>query len=290
MNEFASMCARDRIPIIWFQDNTGVDVGNDAERAELLGLGQALAYSIQNSGMPSMEVTLRKSTSAVHYVMGGPQGGDNNTFSIGTATSEISVMNGATAATAMYSRKLVREYSAGEDVSDTVAKMNAMMQDYHDKSRPAYIAKLGLLDEIVPLKSLRKYLVAFTEAAYQNPKSICPFQLMLLPRVIRDYDARLPQEEAAHKDASENKLTIAFDAGVQDKRYDWKRRTEAPSGLEWLQRIRKHFPYLVWLNPEPMPSHPDFWGQTHIQLAKLFPMYRLSVQGLETAMKRLMVK
>ena len=216
MNEFASMCARDRIPIIWFQDNTGVDVGNDAERAELLGLGQALAYSIQNSGMPSMEVTLRKSTSAVHYVMGGPQGGDNNTFSIGTAASEIYVMNGATAATAMYSRKLVREYSAGEDVSDTVAKMNAMMQDYHDKSRPAYIAKLGLLDEIVPLKSLRKYLIAFTEAAYQNPKSICPFQLMLLPRVIRDYDARLPQGEAAHKDALENKLTIAFDAGVQD--------------------------------------------------------------------------
>ena len=193
MNEFATLCARDRIPLIWFQDNTGVDVGNDAERAELLGLGQALAYSIQNSGMPSMEVTLRKSTSAVHYVMGGPQGGDNNTFSIGTAASEIYVMNGATAATAMYSRKLVREYNAGEDVSDTVAKMNAMMQDYHDKSRPAYIAKLGLLDEIVPLSALRKYLVAFTEAAYQNPKSICPFQLMLTPRVTRDYDRRMPE-------------------------------------------------------------------------------------------------
>ena len=215
MNEFAALCARDRIPILWFQDNTGVDVGNDAERAELLGLGQALAYSIQSSGMPSMEITLRKSTSAVHYVMGGPQGGDNNVFSIGTAASEIYVMNGATAATAMYSRKLTREYNAGEDVSDTVAKMNTMMQDYHEKSRPAYIAKLGLLDEIVPLKSLRNYLVAFTEAAYQNPRSICPFQLMLTPRVIRDYNSKIcqPQTEA---DMKKSVLTASFDAGVLD--------------------------------------------------------------------------
>lgn len=91
------------------------------------------------------------------------------------------------------------------------------------------------------------------------------------------------------------KVIIVGDAAMNpeellDKRYDWKRRTDAPSGLEWLQRIRKHFPYLVWLNPEPMPSHPNFWGQTHIQLAKIFPMYQLSAQGLETAMKRLMVK
>lgn len=213
MNEFATLCARDRIPILWFQDNTGVDVGNDAERAELLGLGQALAYSIQSSGMPSMEITLRKSTSAVHYVMGGPQGGDNNVFSIGTAASEIYVMNGATAATAMYSRKLTREYNAGEDVSDTVAKMNTMMQDYHEKSRPAYIAKLGLLDEIVPLKSLRNYIVAFTEAAYQNPRSICPFQLMLTPRVIRDYNARLPETQAV-AEAEQAVLPAAFDASV----------------------------------------------------------------------------
>lgn len=57
-----------------------------------------------------------------------------------------------------------------------------------------------------------------------------------------------------------------------------------------IDEIRKHFPYLVWLNREPMPSHPNFWGQTHIQLRKMFPMYRFSAQGLKTAMKRLMVK
>ena len=49
MNEFVTLCARDRLPIVWVQDTTGIDVGNDAEKAELLGLGQSLIYSIQTS-------------------------------------------------------------------------------------------------------------------------------------------------------------------------------------------------------------------------------------------------
>jgi glutaconyl-CoA decarboxylase len=32
---------------------------------------------------------------------------------------------------------------------------------------------------------LRKYLLAFTGAAYQHPKSICPQHHMILPRVIK---------------------------------------------------------------------------------------------------------
>ena len=39
MNEFVTLCGRDRLPIAWFQDTTGIDVGDIAEKAELLGLG-----------------------------------------------------------------------------------------------------------------------------------------------------------------------------------------------------------------------------------------------------------
>mgnify|MGYP000500144090 CR=1 FL=1 len=60
MNEFVTLCARDRLPMIWIQDTTGIDVGNDAEKAELLGLGQSLIYSIQSSKLPMMEITLRR--------------------------------------------------------------------------------------------------------------------------------------------------------------------------------------------------------------------------------------
>jgi glutaconyl-CoA decarboxylase len=63
--------------------------------------------------------------------------------------------------------------------------MNKMMQSYYDNSRPLYCAKKGMVDEIVKMADLRKYLAAFSGAAYQNPTSICPQHQMLLPRSIK---------------------------------------------------------------------------------------------------------
>ena len=188
MNEFVTLCARDRIPLIWLQDTTGIDVGDDAEKAELLGLGQSLIYSIENSKLPSLEITLRKARAAAHYVLGGPQGNNTNVFSIGTAACEYYVMPGETAANAMYSRKLVKAKKAGEDLKPIIDKMNEMIQMYTDKSRPAYCAKMGMVDEVVDMVELRPYIQAFTEAAYQNPQSICPFHQMLSPRSIREFN------------------------------------------------------------------------------------------------------
>ena len=188
MNEFVTLCARDRIPLIWLQDTTGIDVGDDAEKAELLGLGQSLIYSIENSGLPSLEVTLRKASAAAHYVLGGPQGNNTNVYSIGTAACEYYVMPGETAANAMYSRKLVKASKAGEDMQPIIDKMNDMIQLYHDKSRPEYCAKVGMVDEIVDMTELRPYIQAFTEAVYQNPKSICPMHQMVTPRAIREWN------------------------------------------------------------------------------------------------------
>ena len=188
MNEFVTLCARDKTPIIWLQDTTGIDVGDDAEKAELLGLGQSLIYSIENAKLPSLEVTLRKASAAAHYVLGGPQGNNTNVFSIGTGACEYYVMPGETAANAMYSRKLVKASKAGEDLAPIIKKMNDMIQLYHDKSRPAYCAKVGMVDEIVDMTDIRPYIQAFTEAAYQNPKSICPMHQMVTPRAIREWN------------------------------------------------------------------------------------------------------
>ncbi len=188
MSEFVNLCSRDRIPIVWLQDTTGIDVGNDAEKAELLGLGQSLIYSIENSKVPQIEITLRKGTAAAHYVLGGPQGNNTNAFSLGTAATEIYVMNGETAATAMYSRRLVKDKKAGKDLQPTIDKMNKMIEEYTEKSRPAYCAKTGMVDEIVPLRDLRGYIVAFVNSVYQNPKSICAFHQMILPRAIREFE------------------------------------------------------------------------------------------------------
>ena len=187
MNEFVTLCGRDRIPLIWLQDTTGIDVGDDAEKAELLGLGQSLIYSIEANGLPSLQVTLRKASAAAHYVLGGPQGNNTNAYSIGTAACEYYVMPGETAANAMYSRKLVKASKEGTDMTPIIKQMNDMIQLYTDKSRPAYCAKMGMVDEVVDMTELRPYIQAFTEAVYQNPKSICPMHQMVTPRACREF-------------------------------------------------------------------------------------------------------
>ncbi len=188
MNEFVTLCARDRIPLVWIQDTTGIDVGDEAEKAELLGLGQSLIYSIENSDLPQIEITLRKGTAAAHYVLGGPQGNNTNAFSLGTAATEINVMNGETAAAAMYSRRLAKDHKAGESLQPTIDKMNHLIEEYTAKSRPSYCAEHGFVDEIVELPEIRNYVRAFTYAVYQNPASICAVHQMLLPRAIREFE------------------------------------------------------------------------------------------------------
>ncbi len=185
MNAFVTHCGRDRVPIIWFQDTSGIDVGDIAEKAELLGLGQSLIYSIQQTDVPMMLVVLRKGTAAAHYVMGGPTANRHNAFTLGTAATEIYVMHGETAAAASFSRRLVKEKDAGRPLGPVIERMNQMAQEYNDNSRPIYCARKGFVDEIVRLESLRAYLKAFLGCAYQNPRSICPQHQMMLPRIIK---------------------------------------------------------------------------------------------------------
>ena len=185
MNEFVTLCGRDRLPIVWFQDTSGIDVGEAAEKAEVLGLGQAVIYSIQQTGVPMMLVVLRKGTAAAHYVMGGPTANRHNAFTLGTAATEIEVMHGETAAVATYARRAAKEHAAGRPLDPVIENMNKLVERYHQTSRPAYCAQHGFVDEVVKLPDLRRYLQAFAGAAYQNPTSICPRHHMLLPRVIR---------------------------------------------------------------------------------------------------------
>ena len=185
MSEFVTLCSRDKVPMIWFQDTSGIDVGDTAEKAELLGLGQSLIYSIENSKLPMMLVVLRKGTAAAHYVLGGPTANNNNAFSLGTATTEINVMHGETAAAASYARRLVKEKDAGKPLGPIIDKMNEMVKHYDDTSGPVFCAKKGFVDEIVRYHELRNYLVGFANCAYQNPRAICPQHQLILPRIIR---------------------------------------------------------------------------------------------------------
>lgn len=62
-------------------------------------------------------------------------------------------------------------------------------------------------------------------------------------------------------------------------------RREAPTaGIDWLQRIARHFDRAVWVNPDK----PAYWdADTCRIIRRLFPMYQLSVDGLGEAVHAL---
>ncbi len=65
---------------------------------------------------------------------------------------------------------------------------------------------------------------------------------------------------------------------------DPRREVETP-GVAWLQRIADHFERCVWLNPDPEESWPH--TRTTRVIGSLFPMFHLSVDGLEKAVAAL---
>ena len=64
-------------------------------------------------------------------------------------------------------------------------------------------------------------------------------------------------------------------------------RSGKPS-IERMKLIADTFPHSVWLNPVPR----SMWGYTHtiIAISKIFPMFELSLDGLEKAVAHLMAK
>ena len=67
---------------------------------------------------------------------------------------------------------------------------------------------------------------------------------------------------------------------------DYFSTNERP-GLEWLARLKDHFPHSVWLNP----THRNFWGHYTVDtIGKVFPMFELTIDGLKDAIKALTSK
>ncbi|HMC33703.1 MAG TPA: VWA containing CoxE family protein, partial [Myxococcales bacterium] len=56
------------------------------------------------------------------------------------------------------------------------------------------------------------------------------------------------------------------------------------SGLGWLLALAQHFGHSVWLNPEPELA----WHGTARMIGRVYPMYRLTLDGLTAAIQRLL--
>lgn len=94
--------------------------------------------------------------------------------------------------------------------------------------------------------------------------------------------------------SSEYKVIIVGDAQMEPSElldpsyYSYGVRDEI-TGLEWLKRFKEKYPHIVWLNPSQRPTWGGWWTKTYDIIHKDFDMYRLTLDDLNFALKKLMV-
>ena len=94
---------------------------------------------------------------------------------------------------------------------------------------------------------------------------------------------------------SDYKVIIVGDASMSMQEllpsYNWwKSDVPENSGLALLLALKRRYPHLIWLHPQPRPAYSSYWTQTFELLEKHFDMYQLSIDGRTKGMKKLMVR
>ena len=94
---------------------------------------------------------------------------------------------------------------------------------------------------------------------------------------------------------SDYKVIIVGDASMSMQEllpsYNWwKSDVPENSGLALLLDLKRRYPHLIWLHPQPRPAYSSYWTQTFELLEKHFDMYQLSIDGMTQGMKKLMVR
>ena len=68
------------------------------------------------------------------------------------------------------------------------------------------------------------------------------------------------------------------------------REGEPASGLNCLHRLRDRYRHAIWLNPGDRPEWGGEWTESYDAIDRLFPMFSLTVEGIEAGMKKLLAR
>ncbi len=123
----------------------------------------------------------------------------------------------------------------------------------------------------------------------------CIYDLLYLDTDMNTHRA-VPTSRVLHDLGSDYKVIVVGDAAMAPSellsRHGiiwWGYSNEEP-GIEWLRRTRRHFDHSVWLNTIPREQWEWAYGARTIgMIRQVLPMYELSLDGLQAAVKKLMV-
>lgn len=91
---------------------------------------------------------------------------------------------------------------------------------------------------------------------------------------------------------SDYKVIIVGDAAMApEELYSTSGNYRGPngglSGEQWLLLLKQHYKKIVWLNPKMAPGNAP-WREAETAIKKMFPMYKLTIEGLNEALTKLM--
>lgn len=91
---------------------------------------------------------------------------------------------------------------------------------------------------------------------------------------------------------SDYKVIIVGDAAMApEELYSTSGNYRGPNGgitgMEWLLQIKRHYKKVVWMNPKMAPKEAP-WREAETAIKQVFPMYKLTAEGLQSAMVKLM--
>jgi acetyl-CoA carboxylase carboxyltransferase component len=174
---FIENCDRHDTPLLFVQDVSGFMVGAEAEHSGIIRAGARFVEAMATAKVPKIVLTINHASGAGYYAMAG-QGFDPD-FIFSLPTGRMGVMEGDSAAQAIFGTQLERLKAAGEKPSaELEAEMEKVRQTYDRELDAKHAAARGLVDAIVTPENLRNALIlALQTCLNTNKPHIGPFVL-----------------------------------------------------------------------------------------------------------------
>jgi len=154
---FIENCNRHSTPLLFVQDVSGFMVGAEAEHSGIIRAGAHFVEAMATATVPKLVLTVNHASGAGYYAMAG-QGFDPD-FIFSLPTGRMGVMEGDSAAQAIFGTQLEKLKKEGKEIDEaTNAEMEKVRETYDKELDAKHAAARGLLDAIVTPENLRDAL------------------------------------------------------------------------------------------------------------------------------------
>ncbi|CAA9411498.1 MAG: Acetyl-coenzyme A carboxyl transferase alpha chain / Acetyl-coenzyme A carboxyl transferase beta chain; Propionyl-CoA carboxylase beta chain [uncultured Pyrinomonadaceae bacterium] len=166
---FIENCNRHGTPLLFVQDVSGFMVGADAEHSGIIRAGAHFVEAMACASVPKLVLTVNHASGAGYYAMAG-QGFDPD-FIFSLPTGRMGVMEGDSAAQAIFGTQLEKLKKGGKEPDDALkAEMERVRETYDRELDAKHAAARGLLDAIVTPENLRDALTLALQTTLNTNK------------------------------------------------------------------------------------------------------------------------